>query len=627
MLKDQDLLAIQEARRKVELAYAAWERYRDFTQAQVDAIIERAAAAATAQARRLAEMAVEETGYGNVKDKTAKNLLNSYFLPRKMRGMRTIGVLRELPEEGIVEIAVPMGVVAAIVPVTNPTSTVIFKTLISLKAGNAVVLSPHPRAKRCSAYTAELLHKAAVEAGAPEGLIQCLENPTPEATQELMRHPKTAIILATGGQGLVRAAYSSGKPALGVGPGNVPVLIDDTADLERAVAMVVEGKAFDYGTVCSSEQVLVAFSGLRERILGALRHQRAYICTPEQGEALARLLFTERGTVRPECVGQSPQRLAQMAGFQVPEDASILAVEIDAVGPEHPLSREKLSPVLALRFVSNFEEGLKACEAVLQAGGLGHTCVIFSKDEARIREFARRMPAHRVLVNTPAPHGSVGLTTNVFPSMTLGCGPIAANATGDNVGPQHLFTIKRLAYYVRAAEEVLPSWEAIERSELARAGEPALVGGVAQPATLPESLIEAVVERYLRRRGLLEQPSPQPTQQDKLSPQAVEKIAAEIVSQFLASRRPVREPSGTCPMASAQAPTSPPTSAGSEAAPAKGEQAPEPEIQIVDFVCEEDVRRAIAEKRKIYIGPRTIVTPAARELAARGDILVLAKRS
>lgn len=637
MLRDQDLLAIQEARQKVEAAYAAWERYRNFSQAQVDAIVERAAAAATAQARRLAEMAVEETGYGNVRDKIAKNLLNSYFLPRKMRGMKTVGLLRELPAERVVEIAVPAGVVAAIIPVTNPTSTVIFKTLISLKAGNAVVHSPHPRARRCTCYTAELLHRAAVEAGAPEGLVQCLENVSLQATQELMRHPKTAIILATGGQGLVRAAYSSGKPALGVGPGNVPVLIDTSADLAQAVAMVVEGKAFDYGTVCSSEQALVTFRQLRERVLEELRQQKAYICNREEGEALARLLVTEQGAIRAECVGQSPVRLAHMAGFEVPADTSILAVEIEGVGPQHPLSREKLSPVLALRFVDTFEEALETCEAILRFGGLGHTCVIFSKDEARIREFALRMPAHRVLVNTPAPHGSVGLTTNVFPSMTLGCGPMASNATGDNVGPQHLYTVKRLAYYVRSASEALPAIEEIEREQAPRE-----VGVSSSTAvTVPEHVIQAAVEKYLREHGLLERlPAGQPAQPvaRALDP---EKVAAEIVTRFLESRRPVGRAPATpvCPVTAAAQQASPPASSSPEAAvPAMSagsnahpETSPapsaEPEVQIAEFVCEEDVRRALREKRKIFIGPKTIVTPAAREAAAGSDILVLAKRS
>jgi len=601
MVHDPDLVAIQEARSKVEAAYAAWQKYRNFSQEQMDAIVERAAAAGRAQAIELARMAVEETGYGNVPDKVAKNLLNADFLCRAMRGMKLVGLLREIPEQKLVEYGVPVGVVAAIIPTTNPTSTVIYKTLISLKSGNGIVISPHPRAQKCTAYTAEVLHKAAVEAGAPEGIVQCLSHVTQEGTQTLMRHPKTGVILATGGHGLVRAAYSSGKPAFGVGPGNVPVLIEKTADIADAVAKVVQGKAFDYGTVCSSEQALVTCKALRETVLAELKKQRAYLCTPAEADALGKLLVTPQGTIDPKCVGQSPTRIAQMAGFEVPPDTSILAAEVHGVGKEFPLSREKLSPVLALYFVENFAAAMDTCEAIIRFGGLGHTCVIFSRDEARIREFAARMPAFRVLVNTPAPHGSVGLTTNVFPSMTLGCGAVAGNATSDNVGPQHLINIKRLAWWVRTPEEAMeipPIPESAARPTPPPAPPPAPV-----PATVPTELIEAAVRRYLAEHGYAPAPA-------RPAASAAE-IAAQVVDRFLASRPAPAPPPSVCP--------APP--------PAQPPPAPEPEVQIVDFVCENDVREAIAARRKIFIGPKTIVTPAARELAATADVLVLAQRS
>src|SRR5690348_15246451 len=279
MLQDQDLLSIQEVRSKVEQAYAAWRKYLSYSQEQIDAIVEHAAAAARAHSRRLAELAVEETGYGNARDKNLKNLLACDILPRRMRGMKTVGVLRELSEEKIVEIGVPVGVVAAILPTTNPTSTAIYKVLIALKAGNAVVVSPHPRAKQCTCETVAVLHRAAVQAGLPEDAIQCINGPTLEATNELMRHKRTAVILSTGGSGIVRAAYSSGKPAFGVGPGNVPVLVERTADIPEAVAKIVEGKSFDYGTVCSSEQAIVAEESLKDRIIAELKKQKAYFCT------------------------------------------------------------------------------------------------------------------------------------------------------------------------------------------------------------------------------------------------------------------------------------------------------------------------------------------------------------
>src|ERR1700693_1325581 len=295
MLKDPDLISLQEVRSKVENAYAAWQKYRSYSQEQVDALVERVASAARANARRLAELAVEETGYGNARDKLAKNLLASDVLPRAMRGLKTVGVLREIPEEKIVEIGVPMGVVAAILPTTNPTSTAIYKTLIALKAGNGIVLAPHPRARACTCETASVLTEAAVKAGAPEGLIQCLTVPTVEGTNELMRHRRTAVILSTGGAGIVRAAYSSGKPAYGVGPGNVPVLVDISANIPGAIAKVVEGKTFDYGTLCSSEQTLVAEQSLREPIMAAFKANHAHRCDIPQTAALGRLLITKHG--------------------------------------------------------------------------------------------------------------------------------------------------------------------------------------------------------------------------------------------------------------------------------------------------------------------------------------------
>ena len=494
MLQDKDLLSIQEVRTKVEKAYAAWQRYRAFTQDQVDAIVERMAAAARANAKRLADLAVEETGYGKREDKYIKNLLCCDWLPRRMRGMKTVGILRELPEENLVEIGVPVGVVAAILPTTNPTSTAIYKTLVSLKAGNAVVISPHPRARRCTCETAAVLYRAAREAGAPEDLIQCVENATMEGTNALMRHERTGVILATGGHGMVKAAYSSGKPAFGVGPGNVPVLVDTSADLEDAIPKIVTGKSFDYGTVCSSEQAIVAEHGLRDRIVSLLKAQKAYICNEAQAQALGELLITPNWTVNPNCVGQAPTKIAQMAGFEVPPDTSILCCEISGVGKQHPLSAEKLSPVLSLYFVPDFAAALDACFALLKFGGAGHTAAIYSRNDARTREYALRMPANRVLVNTPAPQGSTGITTNIFPSMTLGCGAVAGNITSDNVGPQHLINIKRLAYVVRKPEE---AFEMPLDYHAAGAGQAAAAG-----SAIDRNTVIAAVERYLAARGI-----------------------------------------------------------------------------------------------------------------------------
>jgi acetaldehyde dehydrogenase (acetylating) len=525
MLQDKDLVSIQEARSKVEKAYGAWLKYRTFSQERVDAVVEGMAAAARANARHLAEMAVEETGYGNAKDKYIKNLLACDWLPRKMRGMKTVGIVNERVAEKVVEIAVPVGVVAAILPTTNPTSTAIYKTLISLKAGNAIVISPHPRARSCTCSTAAILYEAAIEAGAPEDIVQCIENATMEATNALMKHPRTSVILSTGGAGMVKAAYSSGKPAYGVGPGNVPALVDTSADLEESIAKVVAGKSFDYGTVCSSEQAIVAESSLRDRILALLKANRAFIANESQKEALGKLLITPNFTVNPQCVGQAPTKIARMAGFEAPADTTIICAEVSGVGKDHPLSAEKLSPVLSLYFVADFQAALDTCNALLKFGGSGHTAVIHATNDARIREYGLRMPAMRVLVNTPAPQGSTGITTNVFPAMTLGCGAVAGNATSDNIGPQHLFNIKRLAYAVRKAEETFEMPLDINAAPAS--------GGTTVPAG--RAAVVAAVERYLAARGLA---PAVPTQ--AVPPQATTapagNVAAEVVDRFLAKK-------------------------------------------------------------------------------------------
>ncbi len=593
MLQDQDLVALQEVRTKVQEAYAAWRKYRTFSQGQIDRVIDHVAATAREHAQRLAEMAVQETGYGNARDKLAKNLLAAELLPKRMRGMKTVGVLREDPEQKVVEIGVPLGVIAAILPTTNPTSTAIYKILICLKAGNGIVLSPHPRAKQCSCETAALLAQAALEAGAPAGIVGCIFHSTVETTNELMRHKRTAAILSTGGSGIVKAAYSSGKPAFGVGPGNVPVVIEKSADISDAVAKVVSGKSFDYGTLCSSEQAIVAEESLREPILTALRAQKAYLCDAKQGEALGKLLLTPQFTVNPDCVGQPAPKIAQMAGFSAPRDARILAVEVGGVGKQYPLSAEKLSPVLSLFFVKDFAAALDTAEAILRFGGLGHTCGIYSKDDAKIREYAARMPAMRVVCNTPTPQGSTGITTNLFPAMTLGCGAVAGNITGDNISPLNLINVKRLAYEARRPEEAF-------EMPTPRATAPVQTSGGSQE--VDKQTIISAVERYLAQRGIpMTAASPESKSASAVS---------EVVDRFLSSKR----------AAVPAVPAAPPPP------PAETPKAVETPVTIVDFVCEYDVRDAIAKSKKIYIGPKTIVTPSARDLASPHDILIMAKR-
>ena len=601
MLVDSDLRSIQEVRSKVQAAHEAFQAFQSFSQEQVDAIVASMAATARAHSESLARMAVEETGYGNVRDKIAKNLLNCDFLHQKIAPLKTIGVLGEDPELGLTEIAVPVGVVAAVLPTTNPTSTAFFKILISVKAGNAIVLSPHPRARRCTCEAARLLSEAAEAAGAPKGLVQCVDEATIAGTNELMGHRRIGIVLSTGGAGIVKAAYSSGKPALGVGAGNVPVLIDDSANVESALATVVDGKSFDFGTVCSSEQTVVANRQHRDRVWAALEANGAFICNEEHGKMLEALLFTENFRIRPDCVGQSPQKIASMAGFEVPHDTRIIAVEIHGVGREHPLSAEKLSPVLSVYFVDNFEEAVDACVGVLNFGGRGHTCVIFSEDESHVLEYGRRAPAFRVLVNTAAPQGSTGMTTGIFPSMTLGCGAIAGNSTGDNIGPMHLLHVKRIARYLRSPEEAFVSEEGKRYFQAVASGSefgshtsvPAAARGTDADG------VSARVDRYLAQRGMQGHGAP-PANPGGASP------VAAVVDRFLQSRQqPAQAPPGPAP-----------------AAPSEEPPPPAPVIRPVSFVCEGDMRKAIHSGAKIYVAKHTIITPAARDLDTGGDVLV-----
>lgn len=645
MIQDTDLLSIQELRNKVELAQQAFLAFRAFPQEKIDAIVEAMGEAGRTHARRLAELAVEETGYGNVPDKIAKNLLNADLLPRTIRGMKTVGVLREIPEKSLVEVGVPMGVIGAILPTTNPTSTAIFKSVIALKSGNAVVFSPHPYARRCTCETIDLLHRAAVAAGAPEGIIQCLTLTSQETTQQLMKHPKIAAILATGGAGLVRAAYSSGKPAFGVGPGNVPVLLDTTANIPEAIGLVIDGKSFDYGTVCSSEQSLVCQESLRATVLSELRMHKAFVCDEAQTKALESTLILPNGRINPACVGKSPQVIAGLAGFVVPADARILACEIKGVGKEHPLSAEKLSPVLSLLFVPDFAAAVDACEKVLQFGGLGHTAVIHSHDAARIREYGLRMPAFRVLVNTASPQGSTGITTNVFPSMTLGCGAIAGNITSDNVGPQHLTNIKRIASVARKASEAFtvpaeslagaPTTEPRRPLGAATSSAPATVAATGVTGSVDRQRVASAVEQYLASKGISvssgSASAPVSTTASNASVpiastrSTVTSAAASAVDRFLAGRtqKPVPPPNCGCgspaPAKAAEGSSCCSAPDPDAAPPAKTESPSEP---AVDFVCEDDVRLAIAAKRKIRLKPKAILTPSARDLGERLDVFI-----
>ncbi len=498
-----DLASIQEARDLLERAYEAQRAFAKVSQEQVDRVVTAMARAASAAAEALARLAVDETGMGVYEDKIRKNTFGSddvlaYILP-----LRTVGIVREIPERKVKELAVPMGVVAALVPTTNPTSTAMYKALISVKGRNAIVMSPHPRAVKCTAETVRVMHDAAVAAGAPKDLMLCMSAPTLEGTQELMRHKRTAVILATGGYPMVRAAYSSGKPAYGVGHGNVPSIVERTADVAKAARDIVNGKSFDNGVLCSAENSVVADRPIDARLREELARNGGYFVPDADRPKLQRTMMESRtGGICPSIVGLSAQAIAARAGITVPEGTRALIVECRETGSREFFSREKLSPVLAYYVEGGWEACCERAIALLEFGGLGHSLVIHSTDEAVIQKFFEEKPAFRILVNTMAAMGAVGYTTGLVPAMTLGPGTWAGSSTSDNVGPLHLINIKRLAYEVR---EYVGA-----RSEER--------GSVAAPAAKPSSLdpessildpseVRAMVDAFLREHRSVRRPA------------------------------------------------------------------------------------------------------------------------
>ena len=370
----------------------------------------------------LAKLAVEETGYGVVEHKFVKNKFAAVDVHRFIKDMKTVGIIREVPEKKLYEIAEPVGVIAAVIPSTNPTSTAIYKILISLKARNTIVLSPHPAAKKCICATADVMRRAALAAGAPEGAIECMEHVSIEGTQELMRNRYTSVILATGGMGLVRAAYSSGKPAFGVGPGNVPAYIESTADVVKAVGDILTGKSYDNGTLCCSEQALICDEAISQEVREQVTTQGGAFLNAEQIHAVEKIAISPSRLANPQIVGKSATYIAQKAGITVPAGTRVLVAELDGVGRDYPLSIEKLSPILAFYVVKDWQQACERCKEILRYGGMGHTLSIHSQNRDVIMEFALQKPAYRIIANSPATHGAVGFSTGLDPAMTLGCG-------------------------------------------------------------------------------------------------------------------------------------------------------------------------------------------------------------
>jgi acetaldehyde dehydrogenase (acetylating) len=566
---DKDLESIQEARDLLNAAHNAWLKYESFSEDQVERILLEISSTGIANAEPLARSAVEETGYGTVEHKTLKNLFCADDVYRAIRPMKTVGIVNEDKEKKIFEVASPIGVIAAIIPSTNPTSTAIYKALIALKGRNAIVFSPHPSAARCIGETSRLIAEAAERAGAPKGVVSCMKVSTMEGTQELMKHPLTALILATGGTGLVKAAYSAGKPAFGVGPGNVPSYIEKTADVPKAVRDILTGKCFDNGTLCSSEQAIVCDEAVKDSVLEELKKQGAYVCNSQERTQLERTIQTPRRTLNTKIVGKSAVKIAEMSGFSVPSNTRALVAYADGVGPDHPMSMEKLSPTLAFYVVRDWRDGCAKCIEILNFGGLGHTLSLHTKDDQVVREFGLRKPAFRICVNTPAALGAVGYTTNLFPSMTLGCGAAGGNITSDNISPLHLINLKRVAY------------------------------GVREVGTAPVGRAAVVSVASSSWRANIEQ----------------------IVDQWLGGRTSSSSRDVTPAPIQATPAAAPPLSSYAQLEPQKA-KAEKTESKPVGFVCEEDVRAAVSAKSKIVVGKKTIITPSARELAEANDIFI-----
>lgn len=447
---DADLRSIDQARRAVESAHQAQQAFRSFAPERIDLIVDAMARAVEVEAARLGRLAADETGYGNAEDKRIKNLFNSLGVAEWLREIKTLGILWQDPVTKTMAIGEPMGVVAALIPVTNPTSTVIFKILSAVKAGNAIVCAPHPRAVQSGVATTEVMKAAAAELGAPDGLIQCLSEVTQEGTAELMRHRQTSVVMATGGSAMVRAAYSSGKPTLAVGPGNVPVYVHQSKrhDLAEVADQILTSKAFDFGTACVAEQALVVDRAIADQLRAEVRTAGGYFCTASEADRLGAVLFGARGAIRPDAVGQSAPRLAELAGFGVPPRTRVLLSIETEVGRQRPLSAEKLDPVLAWYEVKDAADGYQMCERVLYFGGIGHTLSVHADDPDVVSTFAR-LPANRVLVNQPSLMGGMGYSADLEPSFMLGTGTGSGSIVSDNVTALHLINIKRVAYESR----------------------------------------------------------------------------------------------------------------------------------------------------------------------------------
>lgn len=450
---DFDLRSVQEARDLCKYGAAAAAQIAKYTEAQIDKILRNMVKVAEEHAAELAQMAVEETGFGKVLDKTYKNHAASTLLYDYIKDMKTQGVISEDPVNKMFEVADPVGLIMGIVPSTNPTSTVIYKSMIAIKARNAIVFSPHPSALKCTSRAAKLMAQAAVDAGAPSDLIGCLSMCTMQATNELMHNDAIKLIIATGGPGMVKAAYSAGKPAIGVGAGNSPAYIERTADVKKAVSNIIASKTFDNGTICASEQSIVVEECNRAAVVAELKAQGAYFLNPDELAKVCKVLFKNGHTMNAKFVGRSAKAIADGAGINVPDNTTVLIGPQAGVGPEYPLSYEKLTCVLGFYVVRDWHEACELSMKLLQ-NGIGHTMNLHTQDEKIVREFAAK-PASRILINTGGSMGGTGLSTGLAPAFTLGCGTMGGSSVSENVTPLHLINKKTVCYGIREVTTML----------------------------------------------------------------------------------------------------------------------------------------------------------------------------
>lgn len=461
-LRDKDLMSVQETRGLLAQAHEAAGKLANMNQQQIDCIVKAISEAGIEHAIPLAKLANEETGFGIWQDKVLKNLFAARTVYETVKNQKTIGILKEDKVNQVWDIGVPVGVIAALVPSTNPTSTVIYKAMIALKGGNAIIFSPHPSAKDCILETVKILAEAVEAAGCPKGAISAISIPTMEATQELMKHRHTALILATGGGAMVKSAYSSGTPAIGVGAGNGPAFIDRSGDVKTAVKRILDSKTFDNGTICASEQSIIVEKSMEAAVTQELKNQGAYLLNEMQTKQLGQFILRANGTMNPKIVGKSCEKIAEYAGLTgIPRGARVLVGREHGVGEGAPYSREKLAPILGLFVEEDVDAVLRRSIEILHMEGAGHTFSMHARDENLIRKFALQIPASRFLVNTPGALGGIGATTGLFPALTLGCGAVGGSSTSNNIGPMDVINIKRVAFGIRELEEIRKASEGI----------------------------------------------------------------------------------------------------------------------------------------------------------------------